>query len=82
MKILTMFVFGVSLLFGAVDINNADQEELSSLNGVGIKKADAIIKYRKNHCFDSVDELIEVKGIGSKTVEKNRDNLTVGKCKD
>ncbi|QOY54051.1 helix-hairpin-helix domain-containing protein [Candidatus Sulfurimonas marisnigri] len=81
MKILTMIFLGVSLLFGTVDINNADQTELSSINGIGAKKADAIIKYRSTNCFKSIDELANVKGIGAKTVEKNRANLTANGCK-
>ncbi len=81
MKILAMIVLGVSLLFGAVDINSASKSELMSLNGVGEKKADAIIKYRKGNCFKSVDGLIKVKGIGSKFMQKNKKNLKAGKCK-
>lgn len=82
MKIFTILLVLVSMLFGAVDINSANQEKLSSLSGIGLKKADAIIEYRKINCFNNIYELVEVKGIGSKTVEKNRDNLTVGKCKN
>jgi len=81
MKMLLMLVLGMSLLFGAVDINNASAKELSSLKGVGAKKAEAIVSFRKGYCFKSVDELSKVKGIGKKTVEKNRDELEVGKCK-
>jgi len=81
MKILTMMILGISLLFGAVDINTASKSELMSLNGVGEKKADAIIKYRKGNCFKTVDGLIKVKGIGNKFMEKNRKNLKAGKCK-
>ena len=81
MKILAIIVLGVSILFGAVDINTANQKELSSLNGIGVKKADAIIEYRSSNCFKNVDELSHVKGIGNKTVEKNRDNLTISECK-
>ena len=67
MKILTMIFLGVTLLFGAVDINTADVKELSGLNGVGAKKADAIIVYRTANCFKSIDELTKVKGIGKKS---------------
>ena len=81
MKILAIMVLGVSLLFGAVDINHASKSELMSLNGVGEKKADAIIKYRKGNCFRTVDGLTKVKGIGNKFMEKNRKNLKAGKCK-
>ena len=80
MKILMMFVLGVSVLFGAVDINTADKKELSSLSGVGMKKAETIIAYREANCFKSISELSNVKGIGTKTVAKNKDNLTASKC--
>ncbi len=81
MKILAMMVLGVSLLFGAVDINSASKSELMSLNGVGEKKADAIIKHRKGNCFKTVDGLVKVKGIGNKFMAKNRKNLKASKCK-
>ncbi|MDA7818290.1 helix-hairpin-helix domain-containing protein [Sulfurimonas sp.] len=81
MKILVMIFLWVSVLSGAVDINTAGQKELSSLNGIGTKKADAIIAYRSVNCFKSVDELAKVKGIGKKTIQKNRNNLTTSECK-
>ena len=81
MKILTMILLGVSLLFGAVDINTASKKELSGLHGIGAKKAELIISYRDSSCFENIDELEKVKGIGKKTVEKNRDNLTASSCK-
>ncbi len=62
-----------------VNINKADAETLAeNLKGIGLTKAQAIVKYRKdNGKFTSVDELTNVKGIGEKTVEKNLDDLTV-----
>jgi competence protein ComEA len=72
---------GLSFLFGAVDINTASKKELSGLNGIGATKADAIIAYRNTNCFKNVKELAKVKGIGSKTVEKNMSNLTASSCK-
>lgn len=62
-----------------IDINSADAKTLEGLNGVGAAKAEAIVDYRtKNGPFKSVDELEKVSGIGSATIAKNRDNLTVG----
>ena len=63
-----------------VDINTADAATLAAvLDGVGEAKAEAIIAYREEHGpFESVDELAEVKGIGLKTLEKNRDRITLG----
>ena len=81
MKILVLLTFGMSLLFGAVDINTANTDELSSLNGIGSKKASAIIEYRKSNCFESVEAITDVKGIGESFLEKNRDNLTASECK-
>ena len=81
MKILTIMVLGVSLLFATVDINSANKSELMSLEGIGEKKAEAIITYRKANCFNNVDGLTKVKGIGPKFIEKNKKNLKAGKCK-
>jgi competence protein ComEA len=60
-------------------INTADAETLASaISGVGIKKAREIIAYRQqNGPFTTVDDLTLVSGIGTQTVEKSRDNLTV-----
>ena len=81
MKVLAMIVLGVSLLFGAVDINSAGKSELMSLKGIGEKKADAILLYRKDTCFQNVNGLLRVKGIGPKFIEKNKKDLKAGKCK-
>jgi len=81
MKVLFSLFCLVGLLFSSVDINNADVKELSSLQGIGKSKAEAIVVYRETHCFRTVDELSKVKGIGKKTVNKNLDNLTISKCK-
>ncbi|HEB98652.1 MAG TPA: helix-hairpin-helix domain-containing protein [Thiotrichales bacterium] len=69
---------GMALGGGGVDINTASAEELAeALQGVGPSKAEAIVAYRKqNGPFRSVDELVEVKGIGEATIEANRDRLT------
>jgi len=81
MKFLAILAISATLLLSAVDINNASKSELTTLNGIGAKKAEAVLSYRSNHCFKNVDDLTAVKGISTKTVEKNRTNLTVGKCK-
>ena len=81
MKILTIVALSVSLLFGSVDINTASKSDLMSLKGIGEKKADAIITYRKETCFQNVNGLLRVKGIGPKFIEKNKKDLKAGKCK-
>jgi competence protein ComEA len=61
-----------------VNINTADVATLASLDGIGESKARAIIEYRKAHGpFASPDDLAKVKGIGTRTVEKNAQRLTV-----
>ena len=81
MKFFVVMVLGLSILFGAVDINTASKKELTGLNGIGATKAEAIIAYRDANCFKSVKELSNVKGIGSKTVEKNMSDLSASPCK-
>lgn len=62
-----------------LNLNNADALTLQkTLNGIGKAKAEAIVAYREaNGPFTSVDELLEIKGIGSALLERNRDKLTV-----
>lgn len=65
---------------GPVDINSADANTLAKqIQGVGQAKAEAIVAYRnKNGRFTTIEDLAKVKGIGLKTVNKNRDRLTMG----
>lgn len=68
----------VSTVASAININTASAETLAALNGVGDKKAADIIAYREtNGKFAKVEDLLNVKGIGEKTLEKNRQRLSV-----
>lgn len=62
-----------------VDLNGADAATLQkALAGIGEAKAKAIVAYRDaNGPFSSVDELLEVKGIGKAILDRNRDRLEV-----
>lgn len=63
---------------GRVNINQADLNELLTLNGVGPQKAQEIISYREsNGQFSKVEDIMNVSGIGEKTFEKIQDQLTV-----
>jgi competence protein ComEA len=86
MNVIKAFVLVVglclSLLVSAaqpVNINTADAATLSKvLNGIGQTRAEAIVAYRKkNGPFKSIDDLARVDGVGSRTVDKNRDNIVV-----
>lgn len=65
---------------GPVNVNTADAETIAAeLQGVGLSRAKAIVEYRNaNGPFKSADQLIEVKGIGERTLEMNRNNILVG----
>lgn len=69
----------VSLAASAVNINTADSAALvEGLSGVGPQKAMAIVRYRQQYGpFQQVDDLALVDGIGEKTVDQNRANMTV-----
>lgn len=62
-----------------VNINTADASTIAAnLNGIGESKARAIVAYRdQNGPFKSADELVQVKGVGLKTIEKNRELIRV-----
>lgn len=62
---------------GPVNVNAADAATLSAeLKGVGLSRAQAIVDWRTAHGpFQSVEDLAQVKGIGARTVEINRDNI-------
>ncbi|EKD77151.1 MAG: hypothetical protein ACD_42C00461G0001 [uncultured bacterium] len=55
----------------AVDINHADAKQLTSLKGIGAKKAEAIVNYRAAHGqFKSAEDLASVHGIGVKGLKR------------
>ena len=64
---------------GKVNLNSADAATLQKeLSGIGKGKAEAIVAHREaNGHFTSIDELVEVKGIGKALLEKNRERLSV-----
>ena len=67
------------VLAGPVNINTADAPTLArELNGIGLKRAEAIIEYRQKHGpFKSADELALIKGIGAAVIAKNREFIRV-----
>lgn len=64
-------------LLNKIDLNKADVFTLTgSFKGIGKKRAQAIIAYRESHNgFKSIEELAEIRGLGSHFVEVNRDKL-------
>lgn len=81
---LLTLILGASTAFSAdtpqpaLNINNASIEQLEKINGIGARKAQAIVEYRLQHGnFVQVDDIVKVKGIGTSFLEKNRAWLSV-----
>jgi len=81
--VLSTLTLAFTVYADPVNINAADATDLAdNLKGIGSKKADAIVKFRDdNGKFNTIDELEQVKGIGSKTIEKNRDDILLSAAK-
>jgi len=85
MKIKTTLIALVTLFFSTltlaspVNINTATASEIAdALNGVGIKKAEAVVDYRTaNGVFDSAEQIVNVKGIGQSIFDKNKADILV-----
>jgi competence protein ComEA len=80
-SILTILVTGLFSIWAwalqPVNVNTANAEEIAeALKGVGMSKAHAIVTYRNEHGeFKHIDELVNVKGIGTRTVDINREYI-------
>ena len=79
--VISLFLFLASspLIAAKVDINKADAQTIEeNLVGIGEVKARAIVNYRNKHGnFKSLDDLMQVPGLGEATIEKNRKNLSL-----
>ena len=60
-----------------VNINTATKEQLMTLSGIGESKAIAILDYRKNTKFNSIEDIKNVSGIGDSMYAKIKDYITV-----
>jgi len=77
--IVTLFLStGLAFAGDKVNINTASLEQLQTINGVGVSTAEAIITYREESgLFKNVDDLLNVKGIGEKKLEKFSEQISV-----
>ena len=75
--ILLLSLYSLNTFATPVNINTADAQSIAdALTGIGIKKAEAIVNYRKEKgIFNSTDELVLVNGIGKKLIEKNKTDI-------
>jgi competence protein ComEA len=78
--ILSLVLMGSAFAAEKVNVNTADAATLDRvLLNIGPAKAEAIVAHRKaNGPFRSLEQLALVKGVGLKTVEKNRDRIVLG----
>jgi len=77
MMVFTMLT-GTAFAADKVNINTASSEQLQSVKGIGEKTAAAIIVYRESHgAFKAVEDLVRVKGIGDKKLDRIDDDLVV-----
>jgi len=77
-KVIVTVAFSLSTMLFAMsisEVNTASKEKLMEINGIGDKKADAIIKQRKSSKFKSFDDLQEVSGIGEKMVANIKNDV-------
>lgn len=76
-QVLICSLLPVAVWAGPVDINSADASTIAKeLQGIGLSKAQDIVAYReRNGSFKSVEDLRKIKGIGAKTLERNRANI-------
>ncbi|PLX84806.1 MAG: competence protein ComEA [Desulfuromonas sp.] len=81
--LISLVGFGASVSSAAdaasmININSASIVQLQELPGIGPSLAERIVAYREaNGSFKSADQLIEVKGIGKRKMEKFRDRITL-----
>jgi len=79
-KILVMLALTLSFL-SAINVQTASKDELMCIKGIGEKKANSILKYRKSNKLKSAEDLLEIKGFGKvlvKNVQKNVKSVACG----
>lgn len=77
-KLLVLLGLGASLLFAQINLQTASKEELMSIKGIGDKKADQILEYRKTNTISSPEDLKNIKGFGDNIVGniKNENSMS------
>lgn len=85
-RLIMIFMLALSCALSAaepVNLNSASAETLAAgMVGIGPAKAQAIVDYREAHGpFKTVDDLLQIKGIGAATLDKNRERVTAASAK-
>lgn len=73
-KIVFLLTVMLSMVFAGINFQTASKDDLMKIKGIGEKKAEAIMKYRKSNKIKSADDLKNIKGFGSKLVSKIKES--------
>jgi competence protein ComEA len=82
--LILLSIFAFTATAAPVNVNTADAKTISeALSGIGLKKAEAIVKYRdEKGSFKTAEDLVNVPGIGEKTVAKNKQDIVLNLSED
>ncbi len=61
-------------------VNRASKDELGCIKGIGVKKLQAIIDYKKNNHIENLDNLLKIKGIGKGILKNIKENIVKKSC--
>ena len=73
-KLVVLLGLSASFLFAQINLQTASKEELMSIKGIGEKKAEQIMEYRKTNTIKSADDLKNIKGFGDNIVSNVKEN--------
>jgi competence protein ComEA len=73
-KVVALLMLCVSFMFAAINLQTATKDELMSIKGIGDKKADSIIEYRKTNKINAPEDLKNIKGFGDSIVSSVKKN--------
>lgn len=76
-KIVMLLVLCVSFMFAELNLQTASKDELMGIKGIGEKKAEQIIEYRKTNKINTPDDLKNIKGFGDSIVSNVKNNETI-----
>jgi len=70
---------GISFMFAALNLNTATKDELMAIKGIGEKKAEQIITFRKSKQIENADDLLKLKGFGPKLISNIKKDIKAKK---
>ena len=74
-KLFASLVLSVSFLLATINLNTANKDELMRIKGIGNKKAEQILMYRKTNSLNSPMDLKNIKGFGKKIISNVKNDV-------